>query len=299
MGEDRSARAAWKVSLHGGHSGAFCDHAVGSLEDVLEAAVAAGYHTFGVSEHAPRYGAHLLYAEEVAMGWTVETLEAKFAAYAAEVARLAEAFEGRLVVLRGFEAEAVPEATYAAQMGALRAAHAWDYIVGSVHHVGEVIIDGNAALFEQAMEGAGGLEGLAVAYYRAVAAMIEALRPEVVGHLDLIRKNGGARGALDTPAIRAAADEALDAARAQGCILDLNVAALRKGLDTPYPAPWLVRRATEAGLGFCLGDDSHGPEQVGLGLEAGRRYLRACGVERVSVLTREGGDVVRREVPLE
>ena len=25
----------WKVSLHGGHSGAFCDHARGTLEQVL------------------------------------------------------------------------------------------------------------------------------------------------------------------------------------------------------------------------------------------------------------------------
>src|SRR5438045_1413741 len=37
----------WRVSLHGGHSGEFCDHAEGTLREILTAAVAAGYHTFG------------------------------------------------------------------------------------------------------------------------------------------------------------------------------------------------------------------------------------------------------------
>ncbi|HEX6202492.1 MAG TPA: histidinol phosphatase, partial [Thermoanaerobaculia bacterium] len=51
----------WRVSLHGGHSGEFCDHATGTLAEVLEAAVAAGYAIFGVSEHAPRSDPRFLY----------------------------------------------------------------------------------------------------------------------------------------------------------------------------------------------------------------------------------------------
>lgn len=44
--------------------------------------------------------------------------------------------------------------------------------------------------------------------------MIEALKPEVVGHLDLVRKNGHLYGALDTPPIRKAAEQTLEVARA-------------------------------------------------------------------------------------
>jgi len=60
--------AEWKASLHGGHSGEFCDHAGGTLREMVEAAVAFGYRTFGVSEHAPRYEPRFLYAEERALG---------------------------------------------------------------------------------------------------------------------------------------------------------------------------------------------------------------------------------------
>ena len=45
---------AWKTSLHGGHSGEFCEHASATLRELLEAAVEFGFDTFGVSEHAPR-----------------------------------------------------------------------------------------------------------------------------------------------------------------------------------------------------------------------------------------------------
>ena len=41
-------------SFHGGHSGQFCRHAEASLEEVVQAACAAGLSHFGISEHMPR-----------------------------------------------------------------------------------------------------------------------------------------------------------------------------------------------------------------------------------------------------
>ena len=48
------------------------------------------------------------------------------------------------------------------------------------------------------------------------------------------------------------------------------------------------------GIGFCFGDDSHGPDQVGAGIEDAREYLLENGVDRVTTLTREDGEVVRK-----
>jgi histidinol-phosphatase (PHP family) len=120
----------------------------------------------------------------------------------------------------------------------------------------------------------------------------------VVGHLDLIRKNGYLRGDVEAPAVRRAAEATLDVIRKHECILDLNTAGWRKGLDTPYPAPWLVRRAHEAGIPFCFGDDSHGPEFVGSGIDEARQYLLANEVPSVTILTRSGCEVAREVVPL-
>ena len=106
-------KEGWRVSLHGGHSSGYCDHAADPLADMLDAAVAAGMTVFGVTEHAPRVEEARLYDEERTLGWTVETLAALFSAYAAELDRLIPAYAGRLEVLKGFEAEMVPEDRYA------------------------------------------------------------------------------------------------------------------------------------------------------------------------------------------
>lgn len=303
-----TAGKPWKVSLHGGHSGEFCDHAEGQLRELLQAAVEAGYRTFGVSEHAPRSAERFLYPNERALGWDVAKTEADFTRYMEAITPLAEEFADRLIVLRGFEAEVVPMADYAARMRSFRSqtlpdgSPLFDYFVGSVHYVDEIQTDGEMDEYRRGIATFGGMEGYAIRYYETVAAMIEALRPDVVGHLDVIKKNvvkaGHFVSSLDAPAVRAAALQALEAARAYGCILDLNTAGWRKGLGEPYPAPWLVQQAQAMGVGFCFGDDSHRPSEVGAGIEAARDYLLSLDVSSVTVLTREAGEVIKRVVSL-
>ncbi|GIV14869.1 MAG: putative histidinol-phosphatase [Armatimonadota bacterium] len=291
--------SAWMVSLHGGHSSEFCDHAHSPLREMLEAAVQAGYHTFGVTEHAPRVEARFLYPNEIALGWDVPKIIADFERYAQTLPALVEEFASRLVVLRGFEIEVVPAASYVQLMQEYRQRYQFEYIVGSVHYVDEISIDGSVEDFQRAMETAGGLESLAVRYYRTVAQMVEALRPEVVAHLDLIKLHGHRFGSCDTPMIRRAVEEALEAIRERDGIIEVNTAGYRKGLGEPYPASWLVQMAHRMGIGFCFGDDSHRVEQVGFGIEAAREHLLRSGVHSVTVLTREGAELVRQVVPLE
>jgi histidinol phosphatase-like PHP family hydrolase len=71
-----------------------------------------------------------------------------------------------------------------------------------------------------------------------------------------------------------------------------------ENLGRPYPAPWLVRQAHQMGIAFCFGVDSHGPRQVGDGLEDAREYLLDLGVDSITALTREGGSIGRRQISL-
>lgn len=299
----RSPKAEWKISLHGGHSSEFCEHAEGSLREILEAAYQAGYNVFGVAEHMPRVEARFLYPKEIEWGWTPQTLEANFERYAHTITQLADEFADRLTVLRGFEIEVVPQDRYGELVNHYRRKYRFDYIVGSVHYLHDASIDGYSEKdFLETMAQVGGMEAVAVQYYHTVAEMAQAVRPEVIGHLDLVRLKATRLGLADqvaTERVRKAVEDALEVIRAVGSRVEVNTSALRKGLDQPYPADWIVQMGARMGVMFCIGDDSHRPAQVGFGLEEARLHLLRNGVREVHFLTRENGQIVPTSAPLE
>lgn len=288
----------WMVSLHGGHNSQACDHASDPLEAMIEAAVARGYLVFGVTEHAPRIEPERLFPEERALGWDISTLERLFAEHMARLDRLREAWADRITLLKGMEIETVPLGRYPEVMRDLRERYGVQYLVGSAHYVEGHIIDYTFEEYEKAVERFGGPEPLAVRYYQTVAEMADALRPEVIGHLDLPRKWAISEEACATPAIRKAAFEALETIREIGAILDVNTGGYRRGFGRPYPAPWIVREAHRMQIPFCFGDDSHAVDQVGAGIEEARRYLLEQGVDRITYLEPNGGGLERRTVSL-
>ena len=129
----------------------------------------------------------------------------------------------------------------------------------------------------------------------AVGNMVDTLKPEVVGHLDLIKKFADIHGPLDTPKIRAQVERTLSITKKHGSLLDLNVYPLRAGKPEPFPASWIVEMAKQEDIDFCFGDDSHSPSTVGVGIDQGRDYLLSCGVESITVLTKTNGELVKEK----
>ena len=54
---------------HHSHSGQFCKHAKGMLEDVVLEAIRQKFEVFGLTEHVPRYRTEDLYPEEVCISF--------------------------------------------------------------------------------------------------------------------------------------------------------------------------------------------------------------------------------------
>lgn len=290
-------RCPWFVSMHGGHSRDYCDHATDSLPDMIQTAIDKGMVLYGITEHAPRYEPDYLYPEEVAMGWTIDKIQQDFARYSADSQQLIERFGKSIGLLRAFEIEVAPRACYIERMQRLRDQHGFDYIVGSVHYVNDLLFD-HRDMFADVVRNLGGLERLVLAYFEQMTEMVLALKPEVVGHLDVYRKYAGNASELESSAVKRAAQTALEAIRESGSILDVNTGAYRKGLTCPYPSPWLVREARERGIPFCFGDDSHSCADVGSGIEPARAYLLENGVESIRILRHDGDKVIPQDVPL-
>lgn len=273
-------------SFHGGHSGEFCAHAKSTLEEVVDAAIERGFTHYGLSEHCPRYLEEHLYPGEEALG--IAGLGAAFEAYVQRALDLRDARAGQIELLVGFETEMLPSDRWLEVMTGLQASHPFDYLVGSVHDIGGRWVDYSPADTARLAADLGGPEALHLAYFAAVAKMVEQLRPDVVGHFDLIRKFEGT-GFSFSPRVMKAVDHALEAALACGSVLEVNCAAFRNGYGPVYPLARILERAREMGLRVTLGDDSHGVHTVGIGLGQSLEAIKKAGYESAVYLTRTDG----------
>jgi histidinol-phosphatase (PHP family) len=126
---------------------------------------------------------------------------------------------------------------------------------------------------------------------------VQTLRPEIVGHLDLVRKFDGPSASF-SPASMRHAERTLEAVRACDAMLDVNCGAFRRGYSPVYPLPEILARARRMGIAVTLGDDSHGAHDVGVGLDACMAAIASAGYREVSYLARREGVVVRCSVAL-
>lgn len=276
---------AW-FSYHGGHSGEFCGHAKGQLEPVVQRAIEAGFTHYGLSEHCPRYRDQDLYSDEAERGMTPASLLETFRAYIAEAFLLRERYADRIQVLVGFETERLPPGDWLARMRELRALAPFEYVIGSVHDVDGVWVDYKREVTEELAEKVGGRARLQARYFDDVADMVRVLKPEVVGHIDLIRKFEGDGASID-PSAWPHLEAALEAVRDCGAALDVNCGAARRGLSPVYPLPSILERARAMNIGVTLGDDGHGAHDVGAGLESCMRAIANAGYKELRYLARE------------
>jgi histidinol-phosphatase (PHP family) len=266
-----------RVSIHGGHSGQFCTHGRDTLEQIVRAYIDAGFVWVGLTEHMPPASEKFLYPDELDAGLTVAAMQARFGAYMAEARRLQRKYADRIGIFVGFETEACSGALE--QAIALRRRCAPDYVVGSLHHVDDRAIDYSPEMFQIVVAAAGGIEALYTRYFDQQYALIERLRPEVVGHFDLIRLfDPDYPRHLAMPAVWARIRRNLELIRRLDLILDYNLAALKKGQAEPYVSRPILELARDLGIALVPGDDAHSVDTVGLHLARGIELLQQAGV---------------------
>lgn len=273
------------VSLHGGHTTVF--DGASSAAEMVAAADAAGMEVFGLSEHfyRPR-DERLLYDERDRerdwgrTGWP---------AFAADVVALKAQHAGRMTVLLGAEVDYIKGYREWTQ----RQLGRWplDFVVVSVHFVSQgedfYPFDFSDVDWSRAAAVFGGPVGLFRAYYDHVLAALDWGVGHVLGHLDVIKLFAPA--AVDDAGVDDRIGEVLERCAATGVVLDLNARGLLKPCAEVYPSRRILERARAAGVEIVPGDDSHAPEQVGLGLEAALDHARAAGYRRISLPSSLGG----------
>ena len=117
-------------------------------------------------------------------------------------------------------------------------AYPLEFFIGSVHHVHNTPIDYDHEMYAQAREIAGGSdERIFEDYFDLQFSMLKALKPPIVGHFDVIRlKADDPNGSFKRlEGVWQRISRNLDFIADYGGAMELNSAALRKGMLEPYP----------------------------------------------------------------
>jgi len=263
------------VSLHGGHSGEFCSHAHDTLEEMVLAYIEQGFDLVGLTEHMPPVSDQFIYPEERAAGLDVPALRRRFARYMGVARELQKKYASRITIRVGFETEA-----YRGALDYVRRLvdeYQPDYIVGSVHHLDDIPFDFSLEYYQRAIRAAGSIAALYCRYFDLQLEMLNALQPEVVGHLDLIRiYDPEYRERLEGPEIRDRISRNLERIKELDLTLDYNCRPIERDGE-PYPAGPILLQALKLGITIAPGDDSHSIADVGRGIEEGMMLLRELG----------------------
>jgi histidinol-phosphatase (PHP family) len=177
-----------------------------------------------------------------------------------------------------------------------------DYVIGAVHYIptpkGALLeVDGDADSFRELVYGhfSGDAVEVVRVYYDCVEKMAREGGFDILGHVDLVKKNNrdNAFFSLESPVCREAAARAAavirESQKKYGFAVEVNTGALARGTypDT-YPSAALLRLLP--GVPFIITADAHCPDHLGAGYNKAVANLRAAGYTESAFFEGRGAD---------
>jgi histidinol-phosphatase (PHP family) len=168
-------------------------------------------------------------------------------------------------------------------MAALLDAREWDYVIGSVHFVGDQAVDHAdwdvwRATFESP-------EKVWRRYFEMLAEAARSGLFDVLAHPDLVKVWGAERPRPEGD-LRGFYEVAIEAIAETGVAVEVSTAGLRKPVGERYPAPAFLAMCIEAGAPIALSSDAHRPEHVGYEYESTVAWLAEQGVHELCTFER-------------
>lgn len=231
-----------------------CNHARGTMEEYVLAAIDKGLKTIVFLEHLE---VGINYFERT---WLTPDL---FERYREEGEKLRRRYQDRIAVRLGVEVGYHPAAV--AEINAFLKRTPWDRIGLSYHFLAAE--DGthlNLLSRQQANLDAFtrfGVERAVDAYLAGLEEAVERIDAHVLCHLDAPLRHHP--DLVFTPAHHRRIERIVKAAVRRGLALEINTSGFRHARKAPYPAPWMIRYALDRGMTLVAGSDAHQPRDVG------------------------------------
>jgi histidinol-phosphatase (PHP family) len=188
----------------------------------------------------------------------------------------------------GIEADYVPGAED--RLAELLAARDWDYVVGSVHFLGDVAVDHPD--YDVWVAGSSP-DRVWRRYFEVLGEAARTGMFDILAHPDLVKVWGPQRPRPERD-LRFYYEPAVEAIAESGIAVEVSTAGLRKPVGELYPARAFLEMVLDAGNPIALSSDAHVPEDVGAGYDQALEVLDDLGVRELAVFERRQ----RRPEPL-
>jgi histidinol-phosphatase (PHP family) len=276
----------------------FCD-GKGDMESFCKSAWGKGLSAIGFSAHAP-------IAKKTGIRSDWHLAEERLEEYTESVRAARRRWEGKLPVYLGLEADFISGLIGPRDFQYL----GLDYIIGSVHYVisprdGEPFtVDSPAEEFSADLKRHfnGDGEALMEAYWDNVEAMIRENGFDILGHLDLVKKNNQGNGvfSMGGERYRSRIRKIAPLAARSGAVVEVNTGGLNRGRTTePYPSREILELLRSHGAPVIITADAHCPEHLGCHYEDALRILLASGyTSALSFQGRQNGQALWKEEDL-
>lgn len=249
------------------HTHTFYSHGKNSPAEMYAAARERGIELYGFSEHSPRPLGYD-YPQEYR-----SHLAAHMDDYANEVAELKDRYPGH--VLFGMEMDWLDKEVEFIKKSV--AAYPYDYMLGSVHFIGNWGLDVSEADWQNLPESE--YASRYERYFASETAMAKSGLFNIAAHLDLVKifSVDAFHRWLHTPRAVECVREALLAIRDAGMALEISSAGLRKVCREIYPCAPILRMAADLKMPVTFASDAHCTADVAAGFAQLQSYAGAFG----------------------
>lgn len=248
------------MSLYNFHTHSeFCD-GKGELELYVNEALSHGFQAIGFSSHAPLpfYKSYVMPQE-------------RLQDYCTSIQELKIKYRDRIQIYLGLEIDYIPGVT-SPDHPRFKALNL-DYTIGSIHLVkngkpdGYTYTDETGEEFDELLRDVYGGDPTKFArhYYSLIREMVREHRPEIVGHLDLIKKVNKDTRYFDETAdwYKEEVMNTLQVIADSKAVLEINTGGIARGyVKVPHPSPWIFKECYKLGIPIMLNSDAHSPDHL-------------------------------------
>lgn len=260
------------------HSHSRFDDGLEELESYIHAAVAKDFKAFGFSAHAP-----VLFDSD----WNMK--QENFEEYIQTTKTLKDKYKNSIEIYTGLETD------YYSGCTDWRRKKGVDYTIGAVHYIRNensgcyMPVDGNRQEFEETLEKGFNcnIQDLIEAYYSQIRDMLLKMPPNIVAHLDVVRKNNSHNVYFNEADefYHNEVEKTLEIISLTNAIVEVNTGGISRGyVKEPYPRKWILEACLDMDIPIMVSSDAHHPDTIDSYYAEAFALLKSIGFRHQRIL---------------